>query len=113
MFNGYYIVAYKKDGPAMPAGDILHFAQAFLLELGVPHCQYLIDDEDLRLEMRRHGKGQPDIHAGAVTLHRRVDISFDAREIHDLVESAFDLMLTHAENGPIQKDILPSAEIGM
>jgi len=33
----------------MPAGDILHFAQAFLLELGIAHCQYFIDDEYLEI----------------------------------------------------------------
>ena len=30
--------------------DILHLAQAFLLEIGIADRQHLVDDEDLRLQ---------------------------------------------------------------
>ena len=71
--------------------DVLHLAEALLLELGVADRQHLVDDQDLRLEMRRHGEGEPHVHAARVALDRRVEELLDLGEGDDLVELALDL----------------------
>ena len=43
--------------------DLVHLAQALLLELGVADRQHLVDDQDFRLEMRGDGEGEAHIHA--------------------------------------------------
>ena len=43
------------------------------LELGVADRQHLVDHQDLGLEVRRDGEGEPDVHADRVALDRRVD----------------------------------------
>ena len=74
-----------------PRGDVLHLAEALLLELGVADGQHLVDDQDLRLEVRRDGEGQAHVHAARVALHRRVEEPLDLGEGDDLVELALDL----------------------
>ena len=58
--------------------------------------QHLVDDQDLRLEVRGDREGQADVHPGGVALHRRVEELLDLGEGDDLVELAVDLGLPHA-----------------
>ena len=74
-----------------PRRHFVHLAQAFLLERRVADGQHLVDDQDLRLEVRRHGEGQPHVHAAGVALDRRVEELLDLGEGDDLVELAADL----------------------
>ena len=87
-------------------GHVVHLAEALLLELGVAHRQHLVDDEDLRLEVGRHGEGQPHVHAARVALDRRVEEAADLAELDDLVELALDLRPRHAEDGAVEVDVL-------
>ena len=91
----------------------LHFAEAFLLKLKVADGQHFVHKQNLRLQMRGDGKGQPHLHAGAEMFERRVDKALDFRESHDLVEFAVDLSLAHAENRAAQVDIFASGQLGM
>ncbi len=68
--------------------DILHLAQALLLELDVADRQHLVDDQDLRLQVRRDGERQAHVHAAGVALDRRVEEFLDLGEGDDLVELA-------------------------
>ena len=47
------------------ARHVLHLAEALLLELRVADRQHLVDDQDLRLQVRRDRERQPHIHAAA------------------------------------------------
>ena len=69
-----------------PVGDVLHLAEALLLELGVADGEHLVDDQDLRLEVRGDGEGQAHVHAAGVALDRRVEELLDLGEGDDLVE---------------------------
>jgi len=102
-------VAHEQDGAA-GAGDLVHLAQALALELEVAHGQDLVDEEDLRVEVRGHREGQAHVHAARVALDRRVDEGLHAREGHDLVELPVDLPLAHPEDGAVQVDVLAPRE---
>ncbi len=38
-------------------------SEAFFLKRRVADCEHLVDDQDLRLEVRRDGEGEPHVHA--------------------------------------------------
>ena len=61
------------------------------------------------------GDGEPkaDLHAARVALHGRVEELLDAREVHDLVEPALDLLAAHAENRAAHVDVLATGELGV
>ena len=61
--------------------------------------------------MRRHGEGQAHGHAAGIAFDGDVDVLFDLGECHDLVELAGDLLALHAENGPVEVDILPARQV--
>src|SRR3954463_13904670 len=80
------------------ARDISHLAEAFLLKRDVADREDLVDDENLRLEMRRNRERKTDVHAARVALDRRVEERPDLGELDDLVELSNDLATRHAED---------------
>ena len=105
-----HIVAHKQHRPAMP-GHILHLAEALLLKLGVADRQHLVDDQNLRLQMRRHREREPHIHAAGIALHRRIEEFLHFGEGDDLVELALDLGAAHAEDGAVEEDVLAARQL--
>ncbi len=59
--DGRDVVAHEEDRPAR-VRHRLDPTKALLLKLRVAYCQDLVDQENLRLQMRGHGEGQPHIH---------------------------------------------------
>ncbi len=55
-------MAHKQYCPTFSC-YIAHLAQALFLELGIAHRQHLIHDQDLRVQVGSHGKGQAHVHA--------------------------------------------------
>ena len=106
------IVADEQDGPPA-AGHLRHAVQAARLELRIADRQHLVDHQDLRFEVRRHGKGQAHVHADGVALDRRIDEFLDAREVDDLVEPPAHLGAAHAEDRAVEEDVLAAGELGM
>src|SRR6266851_4704163 len=90
-----------------------HPTEALLLKSQIADCEDLVDDEDLRLKVRRDRKRQAHVHAARVALHRRVDELIDFGEPDDLVELLPDLRLCHPEDRAVQKDVLAAGQIGM
>ena len=93
---------------------VVHLAEAFLLELSVADRQHLVDDQNLRFQMRRDGKGEAHIHAAAVALYRRVEKFLDSRQSRRsrricVVISA----RRHAEDGAVEKDVLAAGQFGV
>src|SRR4029079_1222701 len=50
-----HVVTDDDDGPPLPA-HVAHLAETLLLECGIADGQYLVHQQDLRLQMRRHGE---------------------------------------------------------
>jgi hypothetical protein len=108
-----HVVADEQDGAAVAAGDLLHLAEALLLEGEVADGEDLVDDQDVGLQVGGHGEGQADVHPGGIALHRRVEELLDLGEGDDLVELAIDLGLLHPEDRAVEVDVLAAAELGM
>jgi len=103
----------NEDDGAAGAGDVAHFAEAFLLEVEVADGENLIDEENFRLEMGGDGERQADVHAGGVVLDGRVDESFQFGEGDDFIELALDFRFPHSQNGSGEKSILPPRQLRM
>ena len=63
--------------------------------------------------MGRHGEGEPHEHAAGIALDGRFQEGFDLGEVDDLVELAADLGHPHAEDGAVEKDVLPPRKLRM
>ena len=103
----------KKTVRPSPVATSRILPEAFLLECIVADGQHLVDDQDLRLQVRGDGEGQPHVHPRGVALHRRVEELLDLGEGDDLVELAVDLHLPHAQDGAVEIDILPAGKLRM
>ena len=61
--DGLQIVGDEHDGDALIA-ERRHPLHAAALEGRIPDAQDFVDDEDVRLEVRRDGESEPRVHAG-------------------------------------------------
>ena len=88
------------------------FPDALLLEGRVAHREHFVHDQDLRLQVRGDGEGQPHVHAAGVALHRRVD-ELPRRSEKATISSNLrvDLALAHAEDGAVEIDVLAAGEL--
>jgi hypothetical protein len=60
------------DGTAL-AAEVGELLGALLLEGHVADGQDLVDEQDVGLDVDRHGEPEPHVHAGGVVLHGLVD----------------------------------------
>ena len=66
--------------------QVLHAPETPALELGVTDSKHLVDEQDLRLEVRGDRECKADGHPARVPLHRSVEELTYTRELDDLVE---------------------------
>ena len=112
--DGGHGVGDEEDSAAAAVGDILHFADALALELGIADREDFIDNEDFGVEVGGDGEGESDAHAGGVAFDGGVEEFFDFGEGDDVVELAFDLEAGHAEDGaPVHVDVFAAGQIGV
>ena len=104
--------ADEEDGAAV-TDDLVHLAQATLLEFHIADGENFIDNEDLGLKVGRHGKSQPDVHTGRITLHRGVEELLDLGEGHNFVEFAIDLGPFHPQDRAVEVDVLAASQLIM
>ena len=108
-----HVVAHEEHRPAVSARDVLHTPQALLLELRVADRQHLVHDQHLGLEMRRHRKREPHLHAARVAFDGSIEKLADVGESHDLIELLLDLRPPHAEDGTAHVHVFAAGELGM
>src|SRR5487761_2020143 len=105
-------MADEEDGP----GRFVDLAQLLVtapLVLGIADGEDLVEDQDLRFEMRGDGEPETDTHARTVAFDGRIEEPFDARERDDLVELAADLPAAHPQDRAVQINVLASGQFGM
>ena len=78
MPNADHIMTHEEDRAPLPARDVLHLADGFLLELGIADGQNLIYNQNLGLQMGCNGKAKANGHTRGIALDRGVDIAFTA-----------------------------------
>src|SRR2546429_5415830 len=110
--HGVKVVRDERDGASRLA-ETLHASQRAALEVRVAYRENLVDDHDLRLEVRGDREGEPHEHPARVALHGRVDELLHAGELDDRVELPRDLAPLHAEDRAVEVDVLPPGQLGM
>src|SRR5262249_4020233 len=93
--------------------DLVHLSETFVLEGHVTNGQHFVEHEDFRFQMGRDGEGQAHVHSTGVPLHRRVKELFQPGKGHDLIELTMNLAPPHAQNGPVEENILAPCQLWM
>ena len=84
---------------------------AALLEPGVTGRERLVDEQDVGVEVRRHGEAQAGVHARRVGAHRVVERGPEVGEGHHLVVVVHDLVGLQAGGQAAEQDVLASGEL--
>ena len=105
-------MGHDQDGLAAPP-ELADLVQALPREGLVADGEDLVDEEDVGVDVDRHGKPEPRVHARRVGLDRRVDEALHLREGHDVVEALLDLAPGEAEHDPVDRHVLAAADLGM
>ena len=87
--------------------------KALVDEIIVPDGEGLVDDEHLRVDADRDGKGEPHDHAARVGSDGLVDEVADVGEVGDLVEPGADFPLGQPEDRAVEENILHAREVGI
>src|SRR5947207_7295874 len=111
--NRGQIMADEQHGAALGTRNVVHLADAFLLELGISDSKHLINEKDLRFEMGGDSECQSHIHARRITLNRRVEECLDLCKGDNLVEFFADLIAAHSKDRAVEIDVLAAAQFGM
>src|SRR5437867_1887218 len=106
-------MTHEQNCTSLALGDVLHFTQTLLLKLHISHCQDLVNNQNLWIEMGGHCKSQAQIHTTAIVLDRRVNEFVHFSECNDLIKLAVNLCLPHTENSAVQVNILSPAQLGV
>ena len=103
--------AARAAAATQPAHRLSFFHIHTAEKLSVTYREHLVDQEDMRLEVRGNGEGEPHLHAIRVPLDRRIDERCDAGEVHNLVEPPEDVAPLHSQNGAIDEDVLAPGQL--
>src|ERR1700722_10305522 len=103
--NRSLIVTNEENRPRLP-GHFLDLSQTLSLKSRIANCQNLIHEQNLGVQMGRHSKCQPNIHAAGVMLDRSVQEFLYFGESNDCIKFPTDLCAAHAKNGTIEKDVV-------
>ena len=85
-----HVVADEQHRPAL-AHDVAHLPEALLLERRVADGEHLVDDQDLRLQVRRHRERQPHVHAAELYRFTGVSRNFST-SLNATISSNFALI---------------------
>jgi hypothetical protein len=102
----------EEDGGAALL-NLLDAAQAAVLEDRVADRQRLVYDEDVRLDARGHGEGEPHVHPRRVGLDRLADEVADLREALDGGEHLVRLAARQTHQRRVHVDVLDARELGV
>ena len=83
--DGRRVVRHEHDRPAALL-ELEDLAKALALELLVADRKYLVEQQDVRVDVRRDGEAEPHIHARGVRADGPVDRLLEPGERDDLIE---------------------------
>ena len=100
-------MTYKKDGPS----HLLEFFKLTIticLKKDISYRKCLIYDQDLRINVDRHGKSQTDKHTTGICLDRLMNKITDVRKIQNILQACIYLLSGKSHHGSIEIDIFNS-----
>ena len=103
----------EEDCHAAVVGDLVHLAEALALKGKVADREHLVDDENIRPQMRGDGEGEPHVHPAGVAFHRRIEELLGLGEGHDAVEFPVDLAPVHPQQRAVEINILAPGQLGV
>src|SRR5690242_21565815 len=106
-------MANKEHCAAVPPRNFVHLSKAFSLEFRIADGQYLIDDQDLRFQMRGHSECEPDLHARGEALYRSIQKLLHSGKGDNLVKLLRDLASCHPKDRAVQKDVFAAGQLRM
>ena len=96
-----------------PSLCAVHPPDTLGLELRIAHCEHLVHDEDVGLDVCRDREGETQVHARGVALDGCIDESLDTRKGDDLVEAARHVAAAHSQDGAVEEQILAPGELAV
>ncbi len=93
--------------------ELEDLAEALALEGLVPDGEDLVEQQDVRFDVRRDRKTEAHVHPRGIRAHRQVDEVLEACEGHDLVELLADHGPPQAVDRPVEVDVLTARHVGM
>src|SRR5581483_9195347 len=82
-----------------------------LVEPLITNGKHFINQQNVRVDVDRHGKAEPGVHARRIVLHRNIDESIQLGKLHNRVKAFRHLSPLHAENRGIEENIVPPREL--
>ena len=110
--DGARVVRDEDDGAAA-ALELEDLPEALALEGLVADREDLVEEEDLRPDVRRDREAEAHVHARRIRPDGQVDEALELRERDDLVHRLEDLSPPEAVDGAGQKDVLAAGEVGV
>src|SRR5579884_1248083 len=99
------VVAHEDDRAA-PLLELEDLAEALALELLVADREHLVEEQHVRLDVRRDREAEAHVHPRRVRPHRHVDEFLEPGEGDDLVELLADRRAAQAVDRALQEDVL-------
>src|SRR5215210_9489667 len=93
--------------------ELTELVEALVREGLIADSKHFVDEENVRVDVDRHRKPEPHVHAGRVSLHRCVDKILQLRKVDDLVEPSGDLTLRQAQHDAVDEHVLASGYLRM
>ena len=106
-------VVRDEDDRAAPLLELEHLAEALPLERLVADREHLVEQEHVRVEVRRDREAEPHVHPRGVRTHGPVDRLLELGERDDLVEALADLRALEPVDRAVQEDVLATGEVGV
>ncbi len=98
---GCHIMTHEKYRTSFMRRHNFHLSETLLLKLGVTYRQYLVYNQDVRLQVRRDGKRKANVHTARVVLYRSIEKFIYLGKSNDFIEFLLDLVLRHPKNSAV------------
>ena len=101
----------QHDRAAAPP-ELGELVEALVRERLVADGQHLVDQQDVGIDVDRHGEAQPHVHAGRVGLDRRVDEVLELRRTRRSRRSGGQSRVSRqAEHHAVDEDVLAAGDL--
>jgi hypothetical protein len=102
----YHVGVVRDEQQRAALHEAADEAHALLHEGGIADGQHFVDYQDIGIDMRAYGEGEPRIHAAGIVLDRLIHELADSGELRDGVEAGADLGRAQSQHGRGDEHVL-------